>query len=157
MGEPVDKASVQAFKPFRYLPYRNVPLVVTDPDYNSLMDEKVDFTPATMTLALLHAESTVQPKLNTMREEGEDVGAGGGIEGEMVEGGEEEVVVVAVVVVVVGMPAGLSTLVGREGIKSSGCFSEVLLSEVCLKSRILTRHSNGVVCKRRLVGRYRGN
>ncbi|CAI5479236.1 unnamed protein product [Closterium sp. Yama58-4] len=65
MGEPVDTSSVQAFKPFRYVPYRNVPLVVTDPDYNSLMDEKVDFTPATMTLALLHAESTVEPKLNT--------------------------------------------------------------------------------------------
>ncbi|CAI5459151.1 unnamed protein product [Closterium sp. Yama58-4] len=56
MGEPVDTTSVQAFKPFRYVPYRNVPLVVTDPDYNSLMDEKVDFTPATVTLALLTEE-----------------------------------------------------------------------------------------------------
>ncbi|CAI5479347.1 unnamed protein product [Closterium sp. Yama58-4] len=65
MVEPVDTVSMQAFKPFRYVPYRNVPLSLTDPDYNSLMDEKVDFTPATMTLALLHVESTVQPKLNT--------------------------------------------------------------------------------------------
>ncbi|CAI5992605.1 unnamed protein product [Closterium sp. NIES-64] len=84
-----------------------------------------------------------------MGEEGEDVEAGGVIEGAMVEGGEEGV---AAAVVVVGMLAGLSTSVGREGIKSSGCFSEVLLSEVCLKSRFFTRYSKGVVCKRRLVG-----
>ncbi|CAI7913624.1 unnamed protein product, partial [Closterium sp. NIES-54] len=55
-----------------------------------------------------------------MGEEGEDVEAGGVIKGEMVEGGEEGVVAA---VVVVGMLAGLSTSVGREGIISSGCFS----------------------------------